>query len=552
MKRAGSHDRPFLGCAAAIALAAGCAAPFRSPAQGGPAWRELTSEHFTLSTDLSGDDAQVAIRDLEEYRAALLATGWPGSREPDGRLRVVILARERDWREFESEHNGFFTEALFQPLIALRAGATDQTRLTIRHELTHHLSGFYVRRQPRWLSEGLATFFETLVYDRSRGEILIGLPQPARLAVLRAGDLSVARTVSGALESEASERFYATSWLLVHYLISRERAAFTRYMQALDAGADDAQAWRAGFADLSPEMFQGVLRSYWGEGRPLVGSRAFRAPPFSVTQRPLDDASVHALRALLCLRGLRQQESPAAASAARTRARGEIDQALASDPDNVLALAVLGLGLEAPVDLARARATTLREPDNWLAWALLYRSAGADLSSAESRGAAATALRLAALNPAVKPPFGPPRSPFGRGHGLGHRHGPPAPPTLCHDKTQAPQAAHATPGADRPCARLTPQESHAELRAIAASDVSWCLFEHPSSPMVAVTIDTDGQGRPSSVCISGAQADDPNTACLQSVLTKVVFPAPGACPRRRSFELALTPDGRVTVFGTAK
>src|SRR6185295_12340490 len=102
----------------------------------------------------------------------------------------------RDWRVFEDKFSGFFAASLYQPFIALRAGGSDQTRLTIRHELAHHLSRFFIPRQPSWLAEGLASFFETLAYDRDRGEILIGLPSPQRLAVLRGGGASVVPTLN--------------------------------------------------------------------------------------------------------------------------------------------------------------------------------------------------------------------------------------------------------------------------------------------------------------------------------------------------------------------
>ena len=138
-----------------------------------------------MFTDVAGEDATVALRDLEEYRSALMATAFPAGGDAGGRVRVLIVAGERHWREFESERDGLFTEALHQPFIALRAAASDRTRITIRHELTHHLSRMRIPQQPDWLSEGLATFFESLVYDRSSGEVLIGLPLPGRLEALR-------------------------------------------------------------------------------------------------------------------------------------------------------------------------------------------------------------------------------------------------------------------------------------------------------------------------------------------------------------------------------
>jgi hypothetical protein len=524
--------------AALVVAAGGCAVPFRCPAEGGPAWRELASEHFTVATDLDEEEASLALRDLEEYRAALVATAWPGGGDVGGRVRVVILARERDWRAFEGQRDGLFTGALSEPFIALRAAASDQTRITIRHELTHYVSRLRIPRQPDWLAEGLATFFETMAYDRRSGELLLGLPLPSRLASLRAAGFSVRATMSGARLDQDSDRFYASSWLIVHYLMSRQREGFSRYLQALESGQKSEPAWSAAFgAGLDPGALQAELRAHWAAGRPLVGSRRFRAPPFRTRSRPLDDATVHALRALLFLQGQGRQAPPAA----RAAARAEVTAALASDPHSLLALAVLGLELDEAPDLASARVVTRRQPRDWLAWAVLYRATGGDLDSAEGRRAAAIAVRLTADLPGVGLPFGPPRSFFARTLAASTCPGP------------APVVRGGSAAGDLACGRgqdAGPRDVDAELRAVADSDVAWCLFEHPPAPALAVTVDIDPAGHPIAVCAQSTTAPAPDsvTACVHRVLGAVSFPGTPGCPRRRRFELAIATDGRITVF----
>ena len=393
----------------AAAFASGCAATFRCPGQGGPSWRELTSEHFSLSTDLDSGEAREAVQDLEDFRALLIATAWPRVVVPGGRLRVVIVSRERDWRAFEESRDGFYTEALFQPFIALRAGGSDQTRLRIRHELTHHLSRFYVEKQPEWLAEGLATFFETLAYDCSSGEVLVGLPQPGHLQLLaQQGPLRVAEALDGSLKEQDTLVFYALSWLMVHYFISREREDFTRYMRGLDSGLPHDQAWRRAFPDLDPETLRAELRGYARNGGAKVISRRFPAPDFAVEERPLPDADVHALRALLYMRGLAAEALPQA----RAEARRELAEAFRLDPNNVLAHAVRDFALADPADLPAAQRLTADLPDSWLAWMSLYRAAGGDLTRPLSRRAAVNAARLAAPNPSIKLPFGPEKGLF--------------------------------------------------------------------------------------------------------------------------------------------
>jgi hypothetical protein len=547
---AGAPQRaPLAAVAVALALAGGaCAAPFRCPAAGGPPWRELASEHFTLSTDMSRDDAHEAVQDLEDFRASLIATAWPRQREPRGRVRVVIVEREPDWRSFEGSRDGFYTEALFQPFIALRAGGSDHTRMRIRHELTHHLSRFYVRTQPEWLAEGLATFFETMIHDRATGEVLVGVPQTAHLqALAQPGTLHVPETLTGALKAVDTPAFYATSWLLVHYFISRKREDFAAYMRALDGGVAPEAAWRQSFGDLSPQVLAAELRGYNSFGRSLVRSNRYQAPATTIDERPLPDAEVHALRGLLFMRALSTEANPTA----RAQARQEIAESLRQDPHNVLALAVRAFVLEEPVDRQTARVLTERAPDSWLAWLLLFRAGGGTLDKMEGRRAAMTAVRLTAGDPSIKLPFGPQQPLFETA----------APPPVLRACPAAP------PPRPAPAARLRPprgldacpsgralsaEDALAELRAIVTSDVSWCFFDLASWQPVTVAIEVDERGQAASICLDTPPPDPRLTACVTRALAAVSFPALPGCPRLRLFQLAQASDGHVQVFGSAR
>jgi len=86
--------RPGLvwGFAFLVAAHLGCATVPACPAKGGPAWRELTSEHFVLRTDLQQEAAQMVLRHLEDARAAMLAVVWPRAPELRGRIDAFALA----------------------------------------------------------------------------------------------------------------------------------------------------------------------------------------------------------------------------------------------------------------------------------------------------------------------------------------------------------------------------------------------------------------------------------------------------------------------------
>jgi len=61
-----------------------------------PQWRELTSEHFVVRTELSKADGETLIQTLEESRAAMLTMVWGGGPGPAARTSVIALGSERE------------------------------------------------------------------------------------------------------------------------------------------------------------------------------------------------------------------------------------------------------------------------------------------------------------------------------------------------------------------------------------------------------------------------------------------------------------------------
>src|SRR4051812_47919791 len=94
-----------------------CATMPKCPGQGGPEWRELRSEHFVLNTDMRSGKARDALEELETLRMAVLAAAFPAaSRQPTGRIPVIIVEDIDEWEEYFPHNGGMFTEALWQPL----------------------------------------------------------------------------------------------------------------------------------------------------------------------------------------------------------------------------------------------------------------------------------------------------------------------------------------------------------------------------------------------------------------------------------------------------
>jgi hypothetical protein len=144
-------------CAIAIlATAIGCASLPPCPAKGGPAWRELTSDHFVLRTDLSPREALETIRTLEDTRAAMLAGMWAGLVEPPGKSTAIALASLEETSRFTgTTFNGMHLRQPPFPATLIISPDPKQQE-TAKHELAHGLARYFLPVHPTWFAEGLA------------------------------------------------------------------------------------------------------------------------------------------------------------------------------------------------------------------------------------------------------------------------------------------------------------------------------------------------------------------------------------------------------------
>jgi hypothetical protein len=389
-----------------VAMLAGCASHFPPcPSSGGPAWRELDSDHFRLTTDLDRDAAVATLGALEELRAALVASIAARPDLPTGQLPVVAL--DRGWNEVAAEDvEGFFLPSvIFRPLVVMKAGSELSDEVVIKHELVHFYSRKVIPHQPRWLAEGLATYFQTIEYDSAAGRITVGKPPSDLLAVASRRALVDARRLFAATEIPEDDRnaFYPTAWLAVHYLMNHHHAAFIDYEVALARQPPDPDAWAHAFPDLPPDKLDDELARYVDGGQYELLMYPFKpSAPRVVAERTLDDADAHATRALLVAAsslhpGLHWGQVSRAEM--RARAEHEAGETLRAAPDHLLAQAVQTFLLGDPARLETARAATRAHPNDWMAWLLVagaLKQGDADLQQALER-----AVVLAGRDPTV-------------------------------------------------------------------------------------------------------------------------------------------------------
>jgi hypothetical protein len=150
--------------------------------------------------------------------------------------------------------------------------------------------------QPAWFSEGLATFLETLRYERTTGRAVVGEPSWDRHGDadawkgLPASALLGTRTVP---PGEEGARFEDRAWLLVHYLFNKRPEEFARLQTELIHLRPPAEAWADALSDFPPSELDAVLDQYRRFGRYETAARAIRVPEPALAVRVMTDAEAH-------------------------------------------------------------------------------------------------------------------------------------------------------------------------------------------------------------------------------------------------------------------
>jgi hypothetical protein len=154
-------------------------------AQADSGWREIRGPHVVLRTDLGSGAAREAALAVERFRAQIIAAGWPrATLPPADRIDVTVFGNGLDFEHhFSRNISGVFLHEV--PPFAVMYGhpdkwehraslATPETTSILRHELVHHLAASIYRRQPRWFSEGLAQFLETVRTGEDGKTVVVG------------------------------------------------------------------------------------------------------------------------------------------------------------------------------------------------------------------------------------------------------------------------------------------------------------------------------------------------------------------------------------------
>jgi hypothetical protein len=357
------------------------------PSEGGASWRQLKSPHFTLTTNLDRDDARAGIRALETVRSALIAAMSLRGQISEQTVEVVVL---RDSLEFENLFSryvdGFALTSDVQRFIYMhgRPGSWERrrhlgdesARSILKHELAHQIIAYVFLRQPRWLSEGLAQYYETVAISPDDASATVGLANLESLQMYNSFHVSMEELLEWGFQPHPGDEarvwgLYGASWLLVNYLFNVMPEPFADYQRRLSNGETPASAWKAAFGQLDVSTLSQSLEKYRKHGSYSVANVAVPSPPTEVEERALNNADARAMRARLYLAS--RQHLPKEERAKRVdAAKAELTKALQEDANNSIALLTLASGpWERPERFAAARRLTEAHPENGQGWLIL-------------------------------------------------------------------------------------------------------------------------------------------------------------------------------------
>jgi hypothetical protein len=358
-------------------------------------WRQLTSAHFVVWTDASPARAQVLMRTIENLRQIVLGVSFFKTEAP-GKSFVIAFNDMDEIREYlpvQFVARAWSSQNLLrQPVIVLAASSLDDDRRIVTHELTHVISFNAIEAQPSWFAEGLAGYFETVRLDEEHATVELGAPLDTRMAQLHhIGLMPMAALFACDQPACMDDRFYASAWALMTFLVNEHPAELMKYMERLTQTpkAEQAQLWAAVFPSLPASKLDHDLASWLRYGRHTVMKYKITLRTWDVTEAPVSEADV------LAAKGVLRYFDASAGPVSK-----ETQQALALDPTNVIANMIMALANKS-VSTETAHLVTAAHADDWRAWWLAWRAATTGGESREARDKTCGLLAQSSISGAI-------------------------------------------------------------------------------------------------------------------------------------------------------
>jgi tetratricopeptide (TPR) repeat protein len=384
-----------------------------------PKWIEVHTAHFSVITD-AGDKRgrEVALR-IEQMRAVFGQLLLKDKLKMPVPITVIALKSDKQYGMIapakQSLAGGFYVPGWDRIYIVLNLFEIDPWR-TVAHPLAHYLLNFNYPPSQGWFDEGLAEYFGSIqlgkgvdiggdpelapewhedIFDETQMRRNPNVPQSLTQLVsspvwLSMVDLfSMKHDGSGTREGTHHTLYYAQSWMVVHYLVNKNKMpeVGTYFDLVLNQKVPVDKAMVQAF-DMTPEQMEDAVKTYFkslsGLGIALDQSKKPVAEPMDVQQPDHLTVPIDADEISMAVNAMKDEEAKAVIGDVMARVPEHHDQAvhdlqqLTADPkDNEAAHRALARDdirqkkFDAAADELE-KATELNPRDPWI-W--YYRSA---------------------------------------------------------------------------------------------------------------------------------------------------------------------------------
>ena len=279
-----------IGAVVLSVLVAGCFLPLAS-AKDEPKWIEVHTAHFSVLTD-AGDKRgrEVALR-MEQMRAVFGQLLLKNKLKMPIPVTVIALKSDKQYGMTapakQSLAGGFYVPGSDRVYIVLNLFAADPWR-AVAHPLAHYLLNFNYPPAQGWFDEGLAEYFGSIqigkqveiggdpelapewhedIFDQMRRDpntpqsLTQLLSSPVWLSM--ADLFTMKHDGSGAREGTHNTLYYAQSWMVVHYLVNKNKMpeAGTYFNLVLNEKVPVEKAMVQAF-DMTPEQMEDAVKTY--------------------------------------------------------------------------------------------------------------------------------------------------------------------------------------------------------------------------------------------------------------------------------------------------
>ncbi len=244
-------------------------------------WTTVRSDHFEMHSDADARRAAEIVASLERFRAVFAGLAPELELRSPAPTRMFAFRDSESYAPYMTGGGGAGVKILGQFLshrdgnyVTLNADPSYLGSFTvIFHEYVHFLVQSNLPGVPLWFNEGLAEYYSTFVTENDK--VYLGQPVERHLRWLQTNGelgvdevLRVTRQSAGDHDAHGAGRFYAVSWLLVHYLLSNESdqsQELANYFSSLARGEDAHGAFVDAFG-IRPSELEEALVAYVREG----------------------------------------------------------------------------------------------------------------------------------------------------------------------------------------------------------------------------------------------------------------------------------------------